>query len=344
MAGSVGWAVTGALGVVAAEHIRAIMAGEQSRLVGICDAAGGGEQKARALGVRAYRDLDAMLQDPEVSAVSLCTPHTLHERQAAACLAAGRHVLSEKPLATTAEGAQQLIAAAQRQNLRLGVVYQHRWRPEMAALHRLLTGGKLGRILRATAVHTTFRTDHYFAAAPWRGRAGAGVLTNQAQHMLDLIVWLLGLPQRVLAAAGTTLHRIAVEDSISALLDYGEGVHCLLHAGCSELPQQSYVEIFAEQGMARAGPDLQLQLAEQPLGRFIREDQSHIYARPALHPAAVALPDLPRGHMAVISAFTQAVLTGGDPAVTGQDALKVVQLTAAIERAARLHKAVEVGQ
>jgi len=147
---------------------------------------------------------DEVVRHEGVDVVAVCTPSGSHARLALAALAAGRHVVVEKPLAVTVEDALRVEREARERGLVVSMVSQRRFEPQHQALRRALDDGALGE-LRLVATHVPwFRDDDYYAAARWRSSTaeGGGSLMNQGVHNVDLLRWLCGPVESVTAQAG----------------------------------------------------------------------------------------------------------------------------------------------
>ncbi|GAB4098040.1 Gfo/Idh/MocA family oxidoreductase [Sinomonas halotolerans] len=215
-------------GDISAQHAEAIAAVPEAVLAAVVDTDGARREAARRrYGVPGYASLGDLLAAGGIDVVHLCTPHSEHAGQAVAALAAGVHVLTEKPLAHTLEGAEAVVAAARavRGRASLGVCFQNRYNAPVRALAEVLASGAAGRILGAHATVFWHRGPEYYAARPWRGTwagSGGGLLMNQAIHTLDLLQWLLG-PARVVAGSASNLSLggvIEVEDTAQILLEH----------------------------------------------------------------------------------------------------------------------------
>ena len=156
-------------GVVSGVHLDAIAGLEDVELVGInalnLEAA---EVRAREHGCRAFGRVDELLAEG-LDVVVVCTPHPSHAELTIAALEAGAHVLCEKPLAPEVREADAMIDAANRTGRLLGVCFQQRFRPVIAAARRLLDEGRLGVLVRASIVDPLYRPHAYYRAADWRG-------------------------------------------------------------------------------------------------------------------------------------------------------------------------------
>ena len=172
-----------------------------------------------------YTDYRDLLADDRVEVVHICTPHYLHARMVVDALQKGRHVLCEKPLCMTEADIPRVLAAERKYGRRLGVCHQNRYNESNLAARALL-GDRPAASGFGTVVWN--RGEGYYASGAWRGRwqtEGGGVMINQALHTLDLLLWMMGDPDSVVA---TTENRhldgvIEVEDTASALFRYADG-------------------------------------------------------------------------------------------------------------------------
>ena len=171
-------------------------------------------------------DLPAALADPAVNAVLILTPANTHLEMVEAALAAGKHVLCEKPLEVTMDRSEALVAAGRKAGRRLGVVLQQRFRVGNMRLKALLTEGALGEVQAAWLTVPWWRPQSYYDE-PGRGvlaRDGGGVLITQAIHQIDLFRWLVGISSVQASQLRTTgVHRMETEDYASALIRLGNG-------------------------------------------------------------------------------------------------------------------------
>ena len=193
-----GWvAPAHAWGVRALEH-------ENVRLVGVVGLV---EDRAANLAMRfgaesACSDYRALLARDDVHAVSICLPDFLHEEVAVAAADAGKHILCEKPLAASVEGADRMIKHWRSRGVELGLVMNHRYAPDNIRTKAALRRELIGRPLVSQVMHSSALTGDPNSASPWRGRRGlaaGGILTTQAIHFIDLLLWFLGPVEAVKA-------------------------------------------------------------------------------------------------------------------------------------------------
>ena len=197
------------------------------------------EALAQKYGVRAATLAD-VLNDPDIDAVSVCTPSGLHAEVGVQALAAGKHVILEKPMDVSVAACDALIAAQAGSGKRLAVVSQHRFDPSTKALRTAVDSGVLGKIIGADVRVPWYRTQEYYDSGDWRGTwalDGGGCLINQGVHTLDLMLWLCGPVETVYAQARTAAHeRIEVEDIITATLSFRNGAVGSLFASTAAYP------------------------------------------------------------------------------------------------------------
>lgn len=250
---TLGVAVIG-VGHAGARHAQALSQGAVvgARLVAVSDVVG---ERAAAFGVPAMGAAE-LASLPGLDAIVIATPHPSHLPLAAQALRAGRHVLVEKPLGTETGACDEVLAAHAAlgpERPLFGVVHDHRADPRFRWLQALLRRGELGSVERVVWQATDFfRTEAYYAESPWRGsfeREGGGLLVNQAPHLFDTLVWLFGLPRRVLGICRFgRFHEIEVEDDVTAHFDFTSGMTALVVAGTGEAPGTSRLEISADRG------------------------------------------------------------------------------------------------
>ena len=176
-------------------------------------------------GLRFATDFAVALQDPEIDAVILCTPHSMHTEQVLAVAAAGKHVFCEKPLALKRRDAERSVRACREAGVVLGIGHERRFEPAIGELRRLIRAGALGTIMHAEG-HFSHDKLANVPEGDWRTSpkdAPAAGMTAMGIHLTDLFVELLGPISEVFAA---TTSRVAFKqngDVISAHLRFASG-------------------------------------------------------------------------------------------------------------------------
>jgi len=327
-------------------HVRAIKAAANSELVAVADIDEEAAQKcAREHGVAAFGEWRKMLQMTELDAVCICTPHPYHPRMAIAALEAGKAALTEKPMAITVSDADHMIEAAEGAGKPLGVVFQQRFSGQATTIKRLMTE-EVGTWYRAESVSTSMRTMAYYRSADWRGTwtlEGGGVLINQAPHQLDIFQHYCGMPRRVMAWARTLAHGMAVEDVVEALFEYDSGAVARLACNTIDFTASSRFEVWGYGAVIVAdGQGLRIARPDVPGDEFIRSS-GKAWGEPStgwetIEPERPALS----GHTAVVYDFSQALLEGHPPGVTGREGRNSLELANAIVLSSKRRKVVEL--
>ena len=204
-------------GRISANHLEALRqhAG-RAELVAVCDNKPSALEAAVArTGVRGYPSLDELLTHSDAEVIVLATPSGLHPRQAMAAARAGRHVLSEKPMATKWDEGMEMVRVCRDAGVKLFVVKQNRLNPTLQLLKQAIDGGRFGRIVMANVNVFWTRPQSYYDEAPWRGRwdMDGGAFLNQASHYVDMVDWLIGPVDSVHAYTATLARDIEAEDT-----------------------------------------------------------------------------------------------------------------------------------
>ena len=183
-------------GKVGQTHALALSKLDESEFVAVCDARMPRAQAfAGQYGVPAFDSVPEMLSRADVEAVTICTPHPLHEEPCVQAARAGVHVLIEKPLAASLEACDAMLEAADQHRIKLGVVSQRRLFEPVQRMKAAIDAGKIGTPLLGTFCMFSWRDQAYYESDPWRGKwdtEGGGVLVNQSPHMLDMLQWFMG--------------------------------------------------------------------------------------------------------------------------------------------------------
>jgi UDP-N-acetyl-2-amino-2-deoxyglucuronate dehydrogenase len=319
-------------GVVAPLHLQAIAALDDVELVGISaldrELAAARAQEAGCASFHDHRELLAL--EPDV--VVVCTPHPSHPALVVESLEAGAHVLVEKPLAVEVREADAMVDAADRVGRLLGVCFQQRFRPVIAAARELIVSGRLGELVRVSIVDPLYRPNSYYRTADWRGTwqgEGGGVLMNQAPHTLDLLCHLAGPPSTVWGISRRRSQPMEAEDTALALLEYPNGAVGTLAVSTTE-PGVQRIELVGDRGRIEiVGETFAHQRFEPPLSEHLATS-TEMFAQPTLVSESVALPTGRGDHLDVHRDFAAAIRTGEAPRVPARDALWSLELANAI--------------
>ncbi|QKS17349.1 Gfo/Idh/MocA family oxidoreductase [Curtobacterium sp. Csp2] len=187
--------------------------------------------------------IEEAIEQTDIDVVAICSPSGMHVQLAEAALAAGKHVVIEKPLDTTMPRARQiaaLAADARERGLVTSVISQHRFDPASVAVAGAAHGGDFGTVTSGVASVAWYRSQGYYDSGDWRGTwalDGGGAVMNQGVHTVDLLVWALGRPEEISAQVGLLAHdRIEVEDTAVATVRFRGGALGVVHCTTAAYP------------------------------------------------------------------------------------------------------------
>jgi predicted dehydrogenase len=318
------------LGMVSRTYADAIRNSGAVELAGVCARS----EASRERFLVAHADLGAQAMtvveiaaDPGIGFAILTTPPNARSEIVGKLAAAGKPILMEKPVERTLAGATRLVELCEAKGVPLGIVLQHRARPVVAELRRVM--GDLGPLVAAEVSVPWWRPQSYYDE-PGRGtyaRDGGGVLISQAIHTLDLMLSLTGPVVSVNAMVATTgFHRMEAEDFVCAGLRFASGAVGQLFATTASFPGRGEtITLHFRRGSVRL---------EAGVLRIDRQDGTGETIGQAVSSGAGADPMAFTSdwHRAVIEDFADAVATGRPPLVPGRAALEVHRLIAALER------------
>lgn len=252
-------------GAISRVHISSLMQMENVEIVAVCDIKPErADAAAEKTGAKAYTDWNEVVALENIDVVHVCLPHYLHAPVTVAALGNGKHVLTEKPMATTTEDAKAMIAASEKEGAgTLGVIFQNRYNPAVQKALSIVRSGEMGAFKGARAEVSWNRGRGYYVNSGWRGSKlmeGAGTLINQAIHTLDLLSYLGGPIAKVRGAVFTGLldNDIEVEDNAMGVAIYEGGQRAIIHTTnnyVADAPVE--LELQMENGVLKLyGPNL----------------------------------------------------------------------------------------
>ena len=278
----------------------------------------------------AYRDFTEFLAHKPMDLVMLGTPSGLHAEQGIAAAQRGLHVLTEKPIDITTKNADALIAAADKANVKLGVIFQDRLKPNIQRLKAWLDSSLLGKPLLVDARVPWYRPPEYYSNSRWRGTLaldGGGALINQAIHTVDLLVWLLGDVARLQARTATVLHKIEVEDTAVATLEFASGVVGTLLATTAAYPgYPRRLEITGTHGTVILEHD---RIVAADLRNPPQDFTGATTGDSNQSASSAAVTDI-SGHKAVLEDFLQAIANNTEPICNGREGRRSLAIVEAI--------------
>lgn len=326
-------------------HLQGYLQCPEARVVALCDV---DEERARKVAAEhdiphVYTSYEDMMKEAEVEAVSVCTPNFLHAPITLAALAAGKHVLCEKPLALKPEEAEAMVDAAKQSGKVFMVAFNNRFRDDVKALKQYIEDGKMGEIYYAKT--GWLRRKGAPGMGGWfttKAKSGGGALIDIGVHVLDLALWLMGNPKPI-AVSGSTYMKFGqlgkgagsygltgtpqgtfdVDDLACALIKLDNGATLFLEASwVSHIKEDViYTQVMGTEGGAEIAP----------LTIYTDIDGRSADITPAVQ-------DSVSGHMEEIKHFVDCVVNGKQPLCPGEQGMQVTRILDAIYRSAATGK------
>ena len=322
-------------GRIAQNHINALRTHhERCELAGVCDIDPRAlEEAAGQTGARPYSSLEHMLAHCEADAVVIATPSGLHPAQAVQIARSGRHVVTEKPMATRWEDGKRMVTAADEAGVRLFVVKQNRRNATLQLLKRAVDKKRFGRIYMVNLNVFWTRPDEYYNSARWRGtwEFDGGAFMNQASHYVDLIDWIVGPVESLQAYTATLARDIEVEDTGVISLRWRNGALGSMNVTMLTYPHnmEGSITILGERGTARIG------------GVAVNQVEQWEFASPDPDDAAIKDASYQTtsvygfGHPLYYDNVIRVLRGEAEPETDGREGLKSLEVLVAAYRSAR---------
>lgn len=295
------------------------------------------EKLAAEHGVRAWTDLDSVLDDPSVDALFLVTPHHLHRPQVEAAAAKGKHVLVEKPLAANYAEAVRLVESAESAGIGIATWLGCRYIPAYVEAKRLCDQGAIGEFRGGELNLQMYKPLSYYRVSSWRAgwdTAGGGVLIMNAIHFLDVFLWLAGaLPVEVSASYASLADPSSeVEDSIALWIRFANGALATVRVsscamGTAHLGPE--MRLFGQDGTLQLGHPNQVYTLTSGLGY-----------QPGKWQAMELLPAMKPMGVEMVERFAASLRNGTPMEISGRDGLVVQSVIEAAYRSARARRPV----
>ncbi len=227
-------------------------------LVGVCDNDFSiAKEYGKKYNVPAYEHYSSMLRECHADIISLCTPSGLHANQTILAARHGKHVITEKPMATRWNDGLRMVEACDKADVRLFVIKQNRYNSTLQLLKRAINEKRFGKIHMVHLNVFWTRPQEYYDSAKWRGtwEMDGGALMNQASHYVDLLEWLIGPIADVQAMTGTQARDIQVEDSGVLNVRWRSGTLGSMAVTMLTYPKnlEGSITVLGENGSVRVG-------------------------------------------------------------------------------------------
>lgn len=307
-------------GAVAIHHYKSIQELPNARLVAVCSST-----PERALvaaekfGVPAYSAIEQLLERQDIDVVCICTASGNHLEPTLLAAAQGKHVITEKPLEVSLDRADQMIRACREAGVKLGCIFQNRFKPDFLKVQEAVHQGVLGSLMLGNAYIKWFRSEAYYTSSDWKGTLagdGGAALINQGVHTIDLLLSIFGGVKTVFGKIRTVKHNIEGEDLGVALLQFDNGALGTIEGSTAIYPGfPERLEIYGQKGsIVLEGGNIKEWHVE---GEEVkRESAKEDTGSGASDPNAIGH----QAHKAQIADMIDAILKDREPAVNGEEA------------------------
>lgn len=326
------------LGLVGRRHAAAIAAVASAELVAAADPLPDGRAAAARLGVPCLPSVEALLEAEAVDGLILGCPTPLHVAQAEVAVARGCPVLIEKPIGTSAAEAAALVRRAEAAGVPLLVGHHRRHNPLTERAREVIASGRIGAVRALHATCWFYKPDGYFEAAPWRKEAGAGPISVNLVHDIDLMRHLCGDIVAVQATASPSLRGFANEDVAAAVLEFETGAVGTITVSDSTVSPWSWEMTSGEYPIYPVTPESCYHIGgtrgalSMPDMRLWTHEEAPDWWTP------ISAISLIRGTadplVTQIRHFVEVVSGAAEPLVSGREGVRTLQVVEAIQAAA----------
>lgn len=340
------YGIIGCGAIAQRRHIPECVANPESKLVALADpmAERVAELSAK-YGAKGYTDYKEMLKDPNVDAVVVAGPNSLHAQQSIEALQAGKHVLCEKPMATTREDAKAMIDAAKKAGKFLMIGLNQRLMPPHVKAKKILQSGELGNVL---AFRTAFKHPgpegwSVDAGKSWffkKGQAFMGVTGDLGVHKADLLRWLLGQEFVEVSGFVSTLDKkdaegnlIDLDDNALLTLKTDKGViGSMILSWTNYGAEENYTVLYCQKGVLSLGTD--------PTYGVIVDYRN---GERELHKVGEMATNTKQVASGIIDSFTRAIASGKPPEIDGMEGYRSLDVILTAMEAAKSGQTKKIG-
>ena len=320
-------------GRISYRHIEAIQENPQAELVALCDLnVERARERNEGVNVKVYCDYNKMLQREGVDVVCVMTPSGMHAEHVIDIIRKyKKHVVVEKPICLSLTDGHKMIATADENGVKIFGVHQNRFNKAIQKIKSAIDKRIFGKIVLATVRIRWSRGQGYYDRDPWRGTWGldGGVLTNQSIHHLDLLQWLVGEIESVSAIGATQMVDVKVEDTACAWLKFKNGALGAVEATTATRP----LDMDLEASISILGENGTVIVEGASVNRLMTWtfDDIDLSEHSENPPNVYGF-----GHNHIIDNVVEVLRKGGQPLVSGQDALESIRFLQALYRSMEL--------
>jgi 1,5-anhydro-D-fructose reductase (1,5-anhydro-D-mannitol-forming) len=287
---------------------------------------------ADELGIpNAFTSVADLLAEPTIDAIYISTTNDRHEPQALAAVAAGKHVLCEKPLALSLDSARRMVAAAASAGVALGTNHHLRNAATHRKMRELIQTGAIGRPLAARVFHAVYLPPHLQSWRVDRPEAGGGVILDITVHDADTLRFALGdeVAEVTAMTANQGMGRAGLEDAVMGVMRFRNGVIAQFHDAFTAPHAPTGFEVHGTEG-SLFGRDV---MTQRPMGTVSMRRQGSEEEVPLDHENL---------YERSVRCFNAAIRGEGEPAATGEDGVQSLAVALAVREAAETGQTVRI--
>lgn len=219
------------------------------------------EKAAKSFGqkysIPSFHQIEEMIEKSNPNVLNILTPSGDHADRILDLIRFNRHFIVEKPLALRLDQIDTILQQCDKKGTKIYVVQQNRFNPPIQKLKEALSKGRFGKIVMGTVRVRWCRDQAYYDQKPWRGTwaLDGGVLTNQASHHIDMLIWMMGEAESVMARTTRRLVQIEAEDTGAAIIQFRDGALGIVEATTATRPKdlEGSISILGEKGSVEIG-------------------------------------------------------------------------------------------
>ena len=338
------------LGVISDIHIEALKRIDRAAIKAVCTRnSEKAESTAVELGCSSYADFRLLADDPEVDAVILCTPSGSRLPMVEYIAAAGKHVISEKPLEVTPDRIDRMLKACEQNNVYIASIFHKRYHPVYRWIKSSIEEGLFGEIVTTDILMKWYRPKEYYSDSSWRGTMaldGGGALMNQCVHFIDMVQWFNGGVESVYARTDRKFHKeIEAEDTAVAVMEYNNGAFGVVEATTSSCP--GFSTLLTVNGTKGGVVCENEEIRELKLHDGAERDMDYPGIDSSGEHGGDAKTNVKKDftlHLAQLTEMVDALLEGRQPPVAGTEARHAVEIITSMYESSEKGLPVNIGR
>ena len=321
-------------GAIAHKHVCALNRIPNTKIVGVYDNDSDvAKSFSQRYSIPCFPDAESMISKTDPMVLNILTPSGYHCRDILSLVKFKKHFIVEKPLALNLNETDRALNKCNELGLKIFVVKQNRFNPPIKKLKEALDKNRFGKPVLGTVRVRWSRDQAYYDQRPWRGTCelDGGIFANQASHHIDLLVWMMGAVDNVIASTATRLMDIETEDTGGALIEFTSGALGIIEITTATRPKdlEGSISILGENGSVEVG------------GFFVNKLKTWNFDKP--HPMDddiwekySSVPDeLAWNHTELFKNIVKSLRQGTSGLIEGNEARKAVELIDAIYQSAK---------